>query len=477
MPERIPVGVISYNRPDYLRRTLVSLVTALSNEPDTFGPVYLFQDGSYSDTLGCFKTESHLIDSCCSVFAEHFDLENIVRSERNLGIGVNVFRAEEQLFDQHIADAVVLIEDDIELGAEYLVTLNKLICLARRDSRIGIVAAYGSGTQRTALEQEDSIGEIGSMHYNWAFAITRDHWRERRYWIQKYIDIIGGVDYVERPYREVFEIYKELGYGPIASNQDVFRNVITHSLRRVRITSQALNATFIGSEGEHFTKAYFDQLGFSNRQVAGFDRRSEQFPDVLSDELYEELLSYQASQFDLAYVSAEYLAYSGTHRRMIEAFLEERISGACERDLRLASCPEGVFGDGWCSSRIWFRVVGTGSYDVVRIRGGSAPGAASNSPVEVAILINGALRKTTTVGELNNGVSLRTGGATVLSILVVTESVPSLYAQRLGEDRRSIVWHLDEVQIRGSEGKTLSMWTGDFTDLISQSAEAIRVGF
>lgn len=134
MRRPLTIALLSFDRPDYLRRVVHSLVKQLVPGDE----VFLFQDGGWNPFSGNRKASEGVIDACVRVFSSPSgDLKSIgrgvFRSPVNLSIAGNYRRAEQYIFEALGRDAAVLLEDDLVLGPHYLGAIADLLGIAELD--------------------------------------------------------------------------------------------------------------------------------------------------------------------------------------------------------------------------------------------------------------------------------------------------------------------------------------------------------
>jgi hypothetical protein len=248
-----PIAVISYNRPDLLERFLASL----KQQTVVVDParVALFQD--HGDPAE---------DACVAVFRAAFPEGEVFQSDTNLGVALNIDRAERYVFETLGAEVAYFFEDDLILGPHYLEALGQLVEFALTDDRVGYVAAYGNH-RASAEEQAARSREIVPMDHIWGFALLRRQWERQKSIIDPYLDIIRQRPYRQRDHEAVKEYYRSLGYPSIVTSQDGAKHVASLVLGTIRLMSFACFARYEGSEGLHMNPELFKQLGYSDMTV------------------------------------------------------------------------------------------------------------------------------------------------------------------------------------------------------------------
>lgn len=248
-----PIAVISYNRPDLLERFLASLrQQTLAVDP---ARVALFQD--HGDPAE---------EDCVAVFRAAFPEGAVFQAEQNLGVALNIDRAERHVFETLGAEVAYFFEDDLILGPHYLEALGQLADFALTEDRVSYVAAYGSH-RIDAAEQAARAGELVLMDHKWGFALTRRQWERQKPIIAPYLDIIRQRPYRQRDNAAIKAYYEKLGYAQAGTSQDGAKDVAGAVLGTVKLMSLACFARYEGRDGLHMRPELFDKLGYGETEV------------------------------------------------------------------------------------------------------------------------------------------------------------------------------------------------------------------
>jgi hypothetical protein len=93
-----PIIIISFNRPYFLEPTLASL-KAQAGSALNRRSIHLFQDGAVNRYSRIRSAEEDDINACRQLFQETFPEGRVHRSQENIGICENLYRAELFVFD------------------------------------------------------------------------------------------------------------------------------------------------------------------------------------------------------------------------------------------------------------------------------------------------------------------------------------------------------------------------------------------
>lgn len=252
-----PIAVISFNRPAYLKRVLLSV----KGQKSAFDEerIALFQDGAPAGHDEA--ANKALIEESIDVFKEIFPKGKIFLSKINLGIGMNIDRAERWIFEDLQAEAGFFLEDDLELGSSYFDIIDALLKIALQDGRIGYVSAFGN--YRAPLqEQLKRPKALRPLHLLWGFGLTRRHWQNCRPYVLAYLDLIRGVNYRSRDHDKIRKLTASWGVEPGDTAQDRIKSFATAVVGAIKVNTEVSYAKYIGELGFNFDSAMYEKWGF-----------------------------------------------------------------------------------------------------------------------------------------------------------------------------------------------------------------------
>jgi hypothetical protein len=253
----VPIAILSFNRPHYLRAVLHSLRGQISEQDE----VFLFQDGAVNPWSGRVKAAPESIRACIHAFQELIPQGTVLAGDDNVGIALNYERAENHMFRTLGRPYALFLEDDLVLSPQYLTVIRSLLDIAVSNSRVAYVSAYGS-MWASRFEQWKRRRELQHMHENWGFAMTREAWLQERPFREQYLSLLDGRDYSERERPRILEFYDQRGWRTKATSQDAARWIASVELEKVRITTFACHARYIGESGEHFYPELYRRCQF-----------------------------------------------------------------------------------------------------------------------------------------------------------------------------------------------------------------------
>ncbi|EPW6429589.1 glycosyltransferase family A protein [Vibrio parahaemolyticus] len=257
----VPVVIMSYNRPQYLQSVLESFrqQNSVNGYQFTF---YLFQDGPRLE-----QDEYEIVEQCIQVFKSFFPLGVIHSSRENLGIAQNYDRAERFVFEELQAEYAFFFEDDLVVQPHYFQLLNALIRTYLNNSQVGMVTCCGPERHPSLECQKQNQLRLIHAGFNWGFALKRNHWLKRKEVLEPYLSIVKRNDYRFRDKKAIWGFYHSLGFGPLPTSQDRAKNLATLYLGVLRLNTTTVNASYIGSIGEHFNTSQYNQRGFDRQTL------------------------------------------------------------------------------------------------------------------------------------------------------------------------------------------------------------------
>jgi len=270
---KIPVIIISFNRPDYLELVLLSLKR--QSLPLDLFKIYLFQDGGIDRFSGKVVADT---SKSIETFKYIFPTQTIIESDVNLGVALNYDRAEKFAFDVLKADYAFFFEDDLVLGFNYLKALMRMTEFALDEPRVGYVAAYGDH-YASPKDQISNAKKVIMLDHKWGFALTKRQWLLQKEIIDGYIDIIKTSNYQSRNHGQIQKYFRSLGFVSPGSSQDAAKDVASCVLGTVKLNCFLPFAKYIGKKGTHFNPEFYDKGKWGESIVYNGDVPDFNFPN------------------------------------------------------------------------------------------------------------------------------------------------------------------------------------------------------
>lgn len=188
---KIACAVLCFNRPDYLKQTLDSLMSA--KESNSFD-WWIFQDGIINDVSGHVYTEKEEHDEVTKLAKEvNFPNKRFVKQLYNLAPARLRYIIYHRIFECSDYDAVFVFEDDMIVGKDYLVLLRKM--MNQFPNHIGIL--YTEKSVKNPQKKLSFLKEIVSARL-WGHYMTRATWDKIKKDYKKYYESMCKIDYHQR---------------------------------------------------------------------------------------------------------------------------------------------------------------------------------------------------------------------------------------------------------------------------------------
>ncbi len=259
-----PLIVLSFNRPQYLAAVLDSL----SRQVPQVDPrrIHLFQDGAVNAYSGIRYAEEGEVRKCVTVFRDIFPQGTTHVSAANVGICENFIHAENFAFVTLNAPFTYFFEDDLVLSQRYIATMDLLRRGFAGETRIAYFNACGR-YQESVVAQEANKSAIVDMGHMWGFALRQAHWKAMQPMMSRYLKLVVGRDYRQRPNDDIRALFREWKYDKEATSQDSAKDIVTNALNCWRASTYVCLARYIGEQGTHSTPEHFAERRFADTQI------------------------------------------------------------------------------------------------------------------------------------------------------------------------------------------------------------------
>ena len=270
--------VFSWNRPDYLVKTLDSLVkNTKADECDWF----FYQDGWKNDERWPYCNEKDeetikgRVAQCLEIISQFgFKHKEIVTREDNACIGHQLQEAKARLFQ--VYDNVIFFDDDHIVSPDYIDVLLKLndqypdAIVGAQATEIRNIPAYAT-IDMVGVTSDTSPGD----------AIARGgRWRWLAYLLPKAIHLATVdemdeyMEFIGPSYRNIPHHAVRIKYGCEVTGFDGVMDVICNRHEIERIATVVPRARYIGESGLFGTPGIYAKMGFPKHDVIEFDETS-----------------------------------------------------------------------------------------------------------------------------------------------------------------------------------------------------------
>ena len=269
----------SFNRPDLMQELLGGLA---NNIDDLEGiDVHHYVDGGP-------KAKQNEIEAIIKESGVPYT--SIVLREENYGVGRNLIGARRDLFDVHGYERVILIEDDLIPGPNFIKTTLSLADWAREYADIGMVQVWNLPQQPVSEDDLDVV--VPTHEHFYTYCIDVEVWNEIKETLYEYERrYLEGVSYAKKDWRAIRKRFMKPRYsklrtirqgktllnanhshpppfGPrlkrtVPTGQDAITALALWEKGFVRLATLAPRAVMKGVDGVHSTAKVFEQLGLN----------------------------------------------------------------------------------------------------------------------------------------------------------------------------------------------------------------------
>jgi hypothetical protein len=257
-----PIAVMAFDRPQYLKQVLESL---LSQRQDLRRRrMFLYLDGPVSRLTGKRYGRDEDIEACRLLFKQMIPWGKRSVSSFNLGVAANFRRAEEELFADQANRIVYFFEDDMVLHPDYLDILDNVAALTENLAPpVGYFAAFG-GLLLPPGEQYEHRHELRRLDHHWGFGLRRSHWIFMQPLMAHYYRLLEGRDYQNRPTPEILSWLSAHGVRPRVSSQDDVKKAISYAMGAISLNTYAAAGKYVGELGLHMRPERYRELGYGS---------------------------------------------------------------------------------------------------------------------------------------------------------------------------------------------------------------------
>lgn len=259
---KLGVGIMSFNRPNYLGKLVDSLCQNTHLKNTDF---HLYQDGSIDRFTKKPITDNEKINKCVDLFdASSLPNKNKYIRKENVSIAINQFEAYEGLTSNY--EYVLILEDDLILSPHYLRLIRVLIKQFENEDGVFSVSL----NFRRCCEPADVSKRLDQVtnlkEHWWAECFSSKKWQLIRPHFLKYYELVKNVYYHERPREPILQLFREMNYPTHVSSQDAAKEASVICCGLKRINTVVNRGIYIGEHGVHFRPEIFRKLNFHNQE-------------------------------------------------------------------------------------------------------------------------------------------------------------------------------------------------------------------
>ena len=284
IPLKSAILLLGFNRIDYFTKVLTSLE---QNKAAYEHDLFVYIDGGPNARQEEIK---QLIAN------SKFPDAKIVCRVNNWGIGRHLIDARRRLFDELGYDKILLLEDDLVLGENYVETVFKISDWASEYDDIGTITAYNINPASIDEQAEQENQLIATNRHFWAYVITKRVWDEIKHIIYAYeARFLTKSTYTNRAHRRIRWLFMRKWINlprtmktnrlvpdkcvtppfpkipfRIATSQDAITALALWHHGYHRITTRVSRAEYIGIEGYSFSPEVYESQGFHQQNLGDY---------------------------------------------------------------------------------------------------------------------------------------------------------------------------------------------------------------
>ena len=264
--KKLGVGIISWNRPQYLKQLITSLEANDCSELD----FHLFQDGAVCKFTNNQLTEPGKIVESIEVFYKsklpnkHYHIR-----DKNVSIAINQFEAMRTLYENY--SRFIFLENDVIVSPNFITIMKKLLEQYEKDKRVACI----SPNFRLFCKKEEVKQNIDKLtffkgHF-WAEACWSEKWKTIEKEYISYYNLVKDKPYNKRDGEAIKNLFNSSGIKMPATSQDSGKDwaITKTGMKRVRLVVN--RATGIGDWGVHNTPEKLKRMSDGHNKIYDFE--------------------------------------------------------------------------------------------------------------------------------------------------------------------------------------------------------------
>ena len=271
----------SYNRPELMEQLLLGLKQNLDSLEDL--DIFHFIDGGPKSAQDVIV---ELINSSSIPF------HSIVTRDVNYGVGLNIIDARRMLFDELGYERIILMEEDLIPGPNFIKTTISLANWARQFNDVGMVQVWN--LPKGPVDESDLDAVEPTNEHFYTYSMDVEVWSDIKETIYKYEqDFLVGVDYAKKDWRGIRRKFMKPRYSPhrviredprlfpkgfhianpfgrrlkrtVPTSQDAITALALWEKGYVRLATIVPRCNMRGIDGVHSNAKAFEKLGLNNQ--------------------------------------------------------------------------------------------------------------------------------------------------------------------------------------------------------------------
>ncbi len=271
----------SYNRPDLFLELLAGLELNLEDLENI--DIFHYIDG------GVNSKQSEIV---ALIERTKLPCKEVIIREENYGVGRNLIGARRDLFDVKGYERVILVEEDLIPGPNFVKTNLNLANWAKQFNDVGMVQVWNL-PKETITEKHLALVEPSHTHFV-TYCLDVEVWNEIKETLYEYEKkYLTGVSYQNKKWRKIRKKFMKPRYAPerkiregpllipkdrqhpppfgpklkriVPTGQDAVTSLALWEKGFIRIATIAPRALLKGEDGVHCNPDIFDALGLNDQ--------------------------------------------------------------------------------------------------------------------------------------------------------------------------------------------------------------------
>lgn len=261
----IGIGIISWNRPQYLKQ----LVKSLKKNDLSNCDFHLFQDGHTCKFTKKRVTKPEKISESIKIFDKSkLPNKEFHIQEKNVSVAINQFEAMQFLYNNY--KQFIFLENDVIVSPNFISVMKKLLNQFENDKRVACISS-GFGLLCNKDKVKESLNKVvfKNGHF-WAEACWSKKWKiiEKAY--MPYYNIVKDKSYRKRDEYAIKKLFSKSGIKMINTSQDNGKDwaIIKTGMKRARLVVN--RSTGIGDYGIHSTPVKLKKTKDGHNKIYSF---------------------------------------------------------------------------------------------------------------------------------------------------------------------------------------------------------------
>jgi hypothetical protein len=263
--KKIGIGIISWNRPSYLKQLLESLEK--NNLSDTYFD--LFQDGFICKFTGKEVANPKDISASIKIFHDSkLPNKSYCIRNQNVSVAINEFEAMQTLSKKY--EYFIFLEDDVILSSNFIVVMKKLLKQFENDKRVACISSGFRLLCKESKIKQNLDRLIFKRGHFWAEACWSKKWEIIGRYYMPYYNLVKEKPYSRRNEDIIKRLFNDSGIKMMTTSQDQGKDwaIIKSGMRRVTLIVN--RATGIGDLGIHSTPEKLKQSKDGHNKIYNF---------------------------------------------------------------------------------------------------------------------------------------------------------------------------------------------------------------